>query len=175
MLDLPRARQVATCDYHVHRRPGEVMIIRWLAGEQVETFYERFQDHFDVALSTYRQEERSANEWRQDPPTLAYLDELDKVQQRMSDWYLRDVLRRHGLFAISTTTADEIDILHLCNHLMGVPASRLVGAASAPPEDEPTEQERAWFFKLFSLRGMTGGAERMCFFAFLQKTGEAWD
>jgi hypothetical protein len=47
-----------------------------------------------------------------------------------------------------------------------------VGAASAPPE-APTERDRAWFFKLFSLRGMNEGAERLCFFTYLQKTDES--
>jgi hypothetical protein len=66
-----------------------------------------------------------------------------------------------------------MDILHLCDYVMGVPAAQVVGAASAPPE-EPTEADRAWFFKLFSLRGMGEGKERMCFFTYLQKTDEGW-
>jgi hypothetical protein len=52
---------------------------------------------------------------------------------------------------------------------MNVSAAEIVGDASAPP-DAPTERDLAWFFKLFSLRGMVGGSERMCFFAFLQKS-----
>src|SRR3954465_4517405 len=39
VLDLPSTTGLATGDYHIHRRPGEVMIVRWLAGEEVETFY----------------------------------------------------------------------------------------------------------------------------------------
>jgi hypothetical protein len=58
---------------------------------------------------------------------------------------------------------------------MGVEPADVVGKASAPPEDGATERERAWFFKLFSLRGVIDGAERMCFFAYLQKTDDsAW-
>ena len=54
--------------------------------------------------------------------------------------------------------------------------------ASAPP-DSPTdfdklsagERDRAWFFKLFSLRGMVEGEERMCFFTYLQKSEDTFD
>ena len=56
-------------------------------------------------------------------------------------------------------------------HHRAVEAAELVGRASAPP-NEPTERDRAWFFKLFCLRGMKDGQERMFFFAFLQKTDE---
>src|SRR6188768_2862033 len=36
LLDFPQTRgqEVSTNNYHIHRRPGEVMIVRWLAGEQ---------------------------------------------------------------------------------------------------------------------------------------------
>jgi hypothetical protein len=50
----------------------------------------------------------------------------------------------------------------------------VVGEASAPPMDGATEQDLAWFFKLFSLRGVREGVEEMCFFAYLQKTEEGW-
>jgi hypothetical protein len=171
LLDIPKARGLATNDYHVHRRPGEVMIVRWLEGDQVETFYERFQAHFDAALEGYREEERQAREWQQDPQTLAYLAALDKLEARMADRYLRDVIRKHNLFVLSTQSADEMNIAYLADYVMGVPAAEIVGPASAPP-DEPTERDLAWFFKLFSLRGMVEGTERMCFFAFLQKSQE---
>ena len=38
VLDLPKTRSLSTNDYHIHRRPGEVMIVRWLEGEQVESY-----------------------------------------------------------------------------------------------------------------------------------------
>src|SRR5687768_13395620 len=60
LLNLPEARQVSTNDYHVYRRPGEVMIVRWLAGDQVGAFYERLQAHFDAALEGCREDERQA-------------------------------------------------------------------------------------------------------------------
>ncbi|MDB5303952.1 MAG: hypothetical protein JWM97_1501, partial [Phycisphaerales bacterium] len=40
--------------------------------------------------------------------------------------------------------------------------------------DEPTEQDLAWFFKLFSLRGTVDGTERMCFFTYLQKSDDSF-
>jgi len=175
LLTLPDAAKLTTNDYHVHRRPGETMIVRWLAGEQVESFYERLQAHFDAALGQFREEERQQHGWKQDATTLKYLEALDAVNIRMADRYLRDPIREHSVFVLSTQAADEIDILHLCDYVMGVPAADVVGSASAPPEDGATEKDRAWFFKLFALRGMSDGVERMCFFAFLQKTDDsAW-
>ncbi|MBA3272809.1 MAG: hypothetical protein H0T11_02915 [Chthoniobacterales bacterium] len=171
VLSVAQGRELSTNDYHIHRRPGEVMIVRWLQGEQVETFYTRMQAHFDAALKHYREEERQSQGWKQDPQTLAYLEALDKLDARMADRYLRDVIRKHNVFILSTQSADELDILHLCDVVMGVEPAALLGTASAP-SDAPTEQERAWFFKLFSLRGMKDGVEQMCFFTYLQKTDE---
>jgi len=171
VLNLPQTLNLTTSDYHINRRPGEVMVVRWLAGDEVETFYERFQAHFDAALIGYREEERNAQQWKQNPETLAYLDALDAIDLKMADRYLRDVIRTHKPYVLSTQTADEINIAYLCDHIMGVSAADLVGSASAPPE-EPTEADLAWFFKLFSLRGMGDGIERMCFFTFLQKSDD---
>jgi hypothetical protein len=171
-LNLARARGLSTNDYHIHRRPGEVMIVRWLAGGEVETFYERVQAHFDAALEGCKEDERQAHEWKQDASTQAYLEALDKVEMRFAERYLRDPIRQHNLFVLSTQTADEINIAYLCDYVMGVPAAELVGGASAPPAEEPTEQDLAWFFKLFSLRGLVEGEERMCFFTYLQKSDE---
>ena len=174
VLGLPATRGSSTNDYHVHRRPGEAMIVRWLEGEQVDSFYERFQAHFDVALNDFREEERQTHEWKQDPKTLAYLAALDAIEIKLADRYLRDVIRTHGVFVLSTVTADEMNIAHLCDYVMGVPAAEVVGEASAPPE-APTERDLAWFFKLFSLRGIVDGVERMCFFTFLQKAEDTFD
>jgi len=159
-------------DYHIHRRPGEVMMVRWIEGEQVDSFYERLQAHFDAALNQCRDEERQSHGWKQDAPTLAYLDALDAVTINMAERYLREIVRKHSASALSTQTADEMDILHL-GSIMNAEPSELVGGTSAPG-DEPTEQDRTWFFKLFSLRGMNEGKERMCFFAYLQKVDEGF-
>jgi hypothetical protein len=173
LLSLPTTRDLTTNDYHIHRRPGEVMIVRWLEGDQVEMFYERLQAHFDAALAGYKEDERQANEWKQAAETRAYLEALDAVEVKMADRYLRDVIREHKLFVLSTQSADEMNIAHLCDYVMGVPAAEVVGSASAPP-DEPTEQDLAWFFKLFSLRGTVDGTERMCIFTYLQKSDDSF-
>ena len=174
LLDLPKVPHLSTNDYHVHRRPGEVMIVRWLAGDQVDTFYERLQAHFDAGLEGLREDERQAHEWKQDPKTLAYLEQLDSIKLRMEDIYLRALIRQHNLFVLSTQAADEMNIQYLCDHIMNAPAAEVVGEASAPP-DAATEQDLAWFFKLFALRGMNQGVERMCFFTYLQKSDDsAW-
>ena len=174
LLDWPATKNVSTNDYHIHRRPGETMIGRWLAGDEVEQFYTRLQAHFDAALKHYREEERQSQGWKQDPETLKYLDALDKLDTKMADRYLRDAIRQHKVLVLSTQAADELDILHLCDYVMGVDPADVVGQASAP-SDAPTEQERAWFFKLFSLRGMKGDVEQMCFFTYLQKTeNDSW-
>lgn len=174
VLALPSTHGLSTNDYHIYRRPGEVMIIRWLAGEEVETFYERMQAHFDAALGQYRTEERQANEWKQDEATITYLEALDAAKLNMAERYLRDHIRKHKLFVLSTQTADEMDILHLSEYLMGVAPAEVVGEVSAPP-DAPTEQDRAWFFKLFALRGMDGDTERMCFFTYMQKAEDVFE
>ena len=171
LLDFPKSRDLSTNDYHVHRRPGEVMIARWLEGDQVETFYERLQAHFDAALEGLKEDERQAHEWKQDPQTLAYLKALDALEVKMAERYLREPIRKHSIFVLSDQTADEMNVAYLADQVMSVPAAELVGPASAPP-DEPTERDLAWFFKLFSLRGMVEGTERTCFFAFLQKSDD---
>jgi hypothetical protein len=174
VLNLPQTNDLSTNDFHIHRRPGEVMILRWIQADQVETFYARLQAHFDAALDQHREDERQSHGWKQDPNTQAYLAALDAMNVRMADRYLRDPIRKHNLFVLSSQSSDELDILHLSDLIVGVPAADLVGAASAPP-DQPTERDRAWFFKLFSLRGMNKGVEQMCFFAFLQKADDGSD
>ncbi|HWE01004.1 MAG TPA: hypothetical protein VG326_01250 [Tepidisphaeraceae bacterium] len=174
LLNLPAAREFSTNDYHIHRRPGEVMIARWLAGDQVDSFYERLQAHFDAALAGFQEDERQSLEWKQDPKTLAYLAALDAIEIKMADRYLRDPIRTHHVFVLSTLTADEISIVYLCEYVMGASPAAIVGSASAPP-DEPTDRDLAWFYKLFLLRGMVEGVERMCFFAFLQKSDDSGD
>lgn len=171
LLDFPAAHDLTTNDYHIHRRPGEVMIVRWLAGDEVETFYTRLQAHFDVAMNQFRDEERQGQEWKKDPKTLKYLEALDAIDLKLADVYLRDLIRRHKLFVLSTQAADEMNIAYLADYVMGVPAAEVVGAASAPP-DAPTDQDLAWFFKLFSLRGVRDGEDRMCFFTYLQKSDD---
>ncbi len=186
LLSLPQTRGLATNDYHLHRRPGEVMIVRWLAGDQVESFYERIQAHFDAALKGFKEEERQARGWKQDPKTLAFLAALDAVNVRMADRYLRDLIRKHSIFVLSTQTADELNIVYLCDYIMGVALDDIFGAipgtTGAEQEgggsevvDPFMETAPAWFFKLFSLRGMIEGAERMCFFAYLNKSDEMGD
>ena len=171
LLVLHREKGLSANDYHIHRRPGEVMVVRWLEGEQVETYYTRLQAHFDAAIEGCREDERQAHEWKQDPQTQKYLEALDKVEVKMAERYLRDPIRQLKLFVLSTQAADEMNIAYLCDYVMGVPAADVVGRASAPPTD-PTDKDLAWFFKLFSLRGMKGEVELMCFFTYLQKTDD---
>jgi hypothetical protein len=169
LLNLPATRELITNDYHIHRRPGEAMIVRWLHGEEVATYYTRLQAHFDAALEGFREDERQALEWKKDPANLAYLDALDAVKVNMEERYCRELIRKHGLFLLSDQSADEMNIVYLCDYVMDVSPAELVGSKSAPP-DEPTEQDLAWFFKLFSLRGMKDDVEQMCFFTYMQKT-----
>ena len=113
LLDLPDSKDISTNDYHIYRRPGEAMILRWLAGDQVESFYTRLQAHFDFALEQYRDDQRQTHGWKQDPQTLAYLAALDKVEVKMAERYLRPAILEHKVFVLSTQAADEMDILHL--------------------------------------------------------------
>ena len=173
LLVYPKTHELSTNDYHIHRRPGEVMIVRWLEADQVETFYERLQAHFDAALEGFKEDERQAQEWKQDPKTLEYLKALDALEVKMAERYLRDLIRKHKLFVLSTQTADEINIAYLSETIMARLSRRSGRSASAPPE-EPAERDLAWFFKLFSLRGVVEDIEHMCFFAFLQKSDDTF-
>jgi hypothetical protein len=171
LLNLPATAGLSTNDYHIHRRPGEVMIIRWLEGEQVDKYYERIQAHFDVAMNAFREEEKTENEWKHNEEADAYLAALEKIDVKLADRYLRPLIKAHGIFVLSTQTADEMNINYLSNYLIGTDAADVVGAKSAPG-DAPTDQELAWFFKLFSLRGLHDGVEKMCYFTFLQKADD---
>jgi hypothetical protein len=173
LLDLFNTHDLSPNDYHIHRRPGEVMIVRWLPGDLIDAFYQRLQAHFDAALEGFKEDERQGQAWKQEEKTQAFLAALDAVEVRMADRYLRDAIRQHNVFVLSTQSADEINIAYLADYVMGVSAADIVGSASAPP-DEPTEQDLAWFYKLFSLRGTVEGSERMCFFMFMQKSDEGW-
>lgn len=172
LLKMPETHGLTTMDYYVHHRPGETMIVRWLAGDEVQTYYERLQAHFDATLEGFIEEQRSAHAWKQDEKTNAFLDELDKLDVKLEERYLREPIRQHGLFVMSIQTADELNIAFLADFIMQVPVEELVGRHSAPPEDMPSEKDLAWYFKMFLLRGVVDGVERMCFFAYLQKTDD---
>jgi len=174
VLNLYADKNLSTNDYHLYRRPDEVMIVRWLAGDEVTSFYERLQAHFDAGLNHYRTEERDSQAWKQDDATLSYLALLDKLVISLEERYARDVVRKFGQFALSTQTADELNILFLTDHVMAIDASDLVGPGSAP--DDPTDEKQlTWFYKLFILRGARAGVEQICLFTFLQKSDdESW-
>lgn len=165
---------VSTGDYHVYRRPGEVMIVRWIKGEQVDTFYKRLQAHMDVAIKQTREDDRQALAWKNDPATNEYLEKLDEAELNMQKWWMRDLLRDHELATVRTQTADEINISYIADFIMGVGAAALVGEEFAPPMSAD-DAELAWFFKLFALCGSKNGLEHIVFFVFLQKTDEDFD
>ncbi len=172
LLAMPDAGALSTNDYHVHRRPGEVMVVRWLVGDQVATFYDRLQAHFDVARDGYVEDQEQDLQWKPDEAVRATLVALKAIEGRMAVRAHRDAIRQLKRFTLATQTADEMNIAHLANAVMGVPAADLVGARSAPPAD-PTDRDLAWFFKLFLLRGVdAAGAERMCCFTYLQKSDD---
>ena len=171
MLKMPETRDLSTGDYHVHQKPGVVMIARWLDQEQVDKFYERLQAHFEAAFEGVLEDERS-NEWKQDEKTQEYLKALDTHEAKMPERYLRDVIKTHRIFVLSTQAADDMNIAYLCDYVMGISPVELVGEESAPP-DGAAEGELSWFFKLFALRGIVENKERMCFFAYLQKADDS--
>ena len=74
ILDLPATKSLSTNDYHIYRRPGEVMILRWLAGEEVETFYQRMQAHFEAALNRFARKSDRRTSGSRIRQTLKYLD-----------------------------------------------------------------------------------------------------
>ena len=101
LLAMPSASDasaLSTNDYHIHRRPGEVMIVRWLDDDLVGAFYERLQAHFDAAMEGHKEEQRSSHAWRQDNTATAYLAALDKIEVRMADRWLREPIKQHVVF-----------------------------------------------------------------------------
>lgn len=174
LLDLYREHALTTNDYHVQRRPGEVTMVRFLAGEQVETFFSRLQAHFDAGFDGVLEDERTDSAWKSDSDTATYIDALEQAKLNMAERYLRAVIHQHNLFALSTQTADEINIAYITDHIMNLPPAAVVGEASAPP-DNPTEKELTWYFKLFLLRGSVEGVEHAMFFTFLQKTDDSFN
>jgi len=169
------AAELAQNDYHIHRRPGEVVLFRWLTGEGVDSFYERFQAHFQAGLEQAREDDRQALGWKDDPSTNKYLEALDDLELRMADRYFRDALKKHiEFFALTTLVADEMNIVYLTEYLMDVTPADLVGRASAP-NDPTDESQLGWFFRMFSLRGTCNDKEHMCFFVYMQKSDESFD
>ena len=63
------------------------------------------------------------------------------------------------MFVLSTQSADELDILHLTDYVMGTIPPK--SSAKRPPrrKNRP-KSDRAWFFKLFALRGMKATSSR---------------
>jgi hypothetical protein len=174
LLLLPVDRAFSTNDYHVYRRPGETMILRWLAGDEVDTFYTRLQAHLDAGLGAYVADER-ANTWKNDAALETYLTALEGLAKvRLEDRWRRGAVRDAGIFALSTQTADEMNIAFLAEQIMGASPEHIVSSINVPTHDA-TETDLAWFFKLFMLRGTTKATERMCFFAYLQKTDDTFD
>ncbi len=173
LLTLPTTAHLSTNDYHLSRRPGEVLIARFLSSDEVDTFFSRLQAHFDAALDGHKEDERQENQWRNDPASAAYLAELEKISLNLPEIYIRPHVAKHGLFALNTQTADEVNIAYLADYIMNITPADLVGEDNAPP-DAPTDQDLAWYFKLFLLRGYHKKTELALFFAFLQKTDDAW-
>jgi hypothetical protein len=173
LLKRPEQLELSVGDYHLHRRPGEVMLVRWLDNTLADGFYKRMQAHLDVALEQAREDERQALGWKQDPGIASYLDGLDKARFEMEDHYARKAVRM-GACVLSTVATDDMNIVFLADHLMGVTPADLVGAASAP-EDPFDESKLGWYFKLLSLRGPVNSRERLLFFAYLQRSDDSFD
>ena len=173
LLNYSHEKDLATNHYHVSRRPGEVMLARWLIGDEVAAFYERLQAHYEAGIAGFMEDERQATEWQNDPKKQAFIKAMDDIKVTMEQWYAREAIKQHKAYILSTRAADELNIQFLTDHIMGISPADLVGEQSAPP-DNPTDQDLAWFFKLFSLRGMINETEHLCFFTFLQKSDDGF-
>ncbi len=139
MLALNERHDLAAGDYHLHRRPGEVMVVRWLAGAAVGAFYERMQAHADAALEQSREDDRAAMQWRQEPGVLPYLEALDALRLDMPAIYLRELIRAEKQFVLSTQTSDDLNIEYLSQHLMGISTADFIGRANAPGNSAEAE------------------------------------
>jgi hypothetical protein len=173
LLRLHTAEGLAPRDYFIYRRPGEVMMVRWLAGDDVSTYHQRMQAHFDVALKQTQADEREKLAWRNDEKDNAYLELLDEATFEMSHYTAREIVTRSKMAVMSSLMADAVHIGFLCEQVMGVSAAEVVGAAFSPPADAGDE-EVSWFYRHFSLRGVLDEVEAVMNFTFLQKTSDDW-
>jgi hypothetical protein len=169
-----RSIGLSTGDYHCYTRPGEVMMLRWLAGDEVDTFYDRFQAHFEAGLAQAREEEKHNHAWKNDQKLNDYLEALQKTTTTMVDYYARPAIRSAPLRVLSTLTAEEMNIEFLTGQIMNRSPVDVVGTAFAPPA-EASESDLAWFYRLFSLRGVVDDIETMCFFTYLQKVDDSME
>ena len=172
-----------TCgDYHACVRPGQVVMARWIRGEDFDVFHERLLAHFDAMLAGHIEDEESARAWQGDPSLPKYLESLEKFKPNLADRYLVAFVRSGRVPAcLSTHTADELNIAFLAETVMGLSVPEVVGpqagAATSDEDDDdayPDESALAWYFKLYLLRGTVERVPTACFFAFLQKTSNEW-
>ncbi len=177
---LKRAVDLGTNDYHLARKPGEVILVRSLVGPQVDQFYERMEAHLKAGIEGLREDEEQALAWKDDPETRAYLKALGEPVDPMALRYARPVVKQHPVAVLSTWTADEISISYLVESIMQRNISDIVDPANVP-EDGMDESQLAWFFRLFSLRAAPldpdtkQRTEQILFFTFLQKTDDDFE
>ena len=61
---------------------------------------------YHAALEGIKEDERQANEWKQDAASAAYLAALELVNVRMAERWRRDAIRKDKIFVLSTQVAD---------------------------------------------------------------------
>ena len=148
------------------------MIVRWLAGDQVETFYERLQAHFDAALEGFKEDEhqarngsRTPRRWNISRHWMPGIENGRQISSRSDP--------QANVFVLSTLSADEMNIAYLpTTSWASLPprSSAHLGAA-----DEPTDRGSGVVLQAVLASGDGRRGERMCFFAFLQKSDESGD
>lgn len=177
---LKRAIELGTNDYHLARKPGEVILLRSLQGPEVDQFYDRMEAHLKAGIEGLREDEEQALAWKDDPDTRAYLKALADPVDPMATRYARPIVQQHPVAILSTWTADEISISYLVESIMQRNISDVVDPSNIP-EDGMDESQLAWFFRLFSLRAAPldpdtkQRTEHMLFFTFLQKTDDDFE
>lgn len=171
LLTYAEAKGLSTNDYHVYRRPGETMVMRWLAGEEVEKFHGRMQAHYDAMMEGQVEDERQQHGWRADAGAKAYLEALEGLRVDMAEKYNRQAIRAHRIFTLRTLAADEMNLHLITEQFMGISAAELVGEASASEEEFGKEGD-PWFFKMYVVLGIVENVERLCLFTYMQKASD---
>src|SRR5438046_7631163 len=100
------------------------------------------QAHFDVAMEDFKEEQKQAHGWKQDEKTAGFLKALEGVEVKMEERYLREIIKKHKVFVLSTLAADQRSEEHT-SELQSLTklVCRLVLATKQG--DEPSEEEQA--------------------------------
>ena len=121
-----RRAALSTNDYHIHRRPGEVMIVRWLAGDAGRDVLRAppgpLRRGPDAASARTSGRRTSGSRTRRRSRTSR---RSTRIEVKMADRYLRDVdPQAQACSSSPRRRPTRWTSLHLCDYVMGVARRR---------------------------------------------------